>query len=205
MALKTSKSGFSRPYDVAGLGRELVRIEIDPSETERQALQDRLHVLKVGFVHADAELQRQAKTALIELRVAYRANVTQACVATLMPVDQEIEEAFIVTFSDADIVDPLPEGVEIVHTLEDDDPPDAIVDGKIDVAEILAEFMALALDPYPRSANVSEKLDAPEQLDATDAPDKGDEENKTPSTAKTVSDEDRIYPFANLKDMMKKK
>ena len=33
---------------------------------------------------------------------------------------------------------------------EEDDPPDPIVDGKIDLGALAAEFVALALDPYPR-------------------------------------------------------
>ena len=32
----------------------------------------------------------------------------------------------------------------------DDDEPDPIVDGKIDLGALAAEFLALGLDPYPR-------------------------------------------------------
>ena len=35
-------------------------------------------------------------------------------------------------------------------TLEDVDAPDPIVDGKIDLGALAAEFMVLGLDPYPR-------------------------------------------------------
>ena len=34
--------------------------------------------------------------------------------------------------------------------LDDDDEPDPIVDGKIDLGALAAEFLALGLDPYPR-------------------------------------------------------
>lgn len=199
MTWKASESSFSRLYDIEGLGRELVRIEIDPTEAEKKLLRDRLNIRDVKFLHADAQLQRQGKTALIDVHVAYKAIVTQTCVATLKPVDQEIEEEFSVTFSDSDDVEATPEGVEIVHTLEDSEPPDMIVGGKIDVAEILAEFIALALDPYPRSA------DAPGATGASDASNKGDEENKASLTSEATSEEDRIYPFANLKELMEKK
>ena len=34
--------------------------------------------------------------------------------------------------------------------LDEEDPPDPIVDGKVDLGALAAEFLALALDPYPR-------------------------------------------------------
>ncbi|MGB7247021.1 MAG: DUF177 domain-containing protein, partial [Methylovirgula sp.] len=34
------------------------------------------------------------------------------------------------------------------------DPPDAIVDGMIDVGALAAEFLALGLDPYPKKPGV---------------------------------------------------
>ena len=35
-------------------------------------------------------------------------------------------------------------------TLADEDDPDPVVDGKIDLGALAAEFFALGLDPYPR-------------------------------------------------------
>jgi uncharacterized metal-binding protein YceD (DUF177 family) len=39
-------------------------------------------------------------------------------------------------------------------TLEDPDPPEAIVDGMIDLGELLTQQLALALDPHPRKPGV---------------------------------------------------
>ena len=44
-----------------------------------------------------------------------------------------------------------PETVEI----DGEDPPDPIVDGKIDLGALAAEFFALGLDPYPRKPGVA--------------------------------------------------
>ncbi len=192
MSLKKGDGEFSRIYDVSGLGRDLVRVDINPTSGELLLLRDRLKVLEVKSLSANSELQRQKKSTVIEVRIDYKTTVAQQCVATLKPVDQVIEEQFSICFSEEDACDPIPEGVEVVHTLEDEDPPEAIVDGKIDVVDILAEYIALALDPYPRAEEAPENVDVLDNEDVQDAPE-------------TKSEEDRIYPFANLKEMMEKK
>ena len=40
------------------------------------------------------------------------------------------------------------------HDLEEVDPPDPIIDGKIDLGALLVEFVALGLDPFPRKPGV---------------------------------------------------
>ena len=39
--------------------------------------------------------------------------------------------------------------------LDGEDAPDPIVDGKIDLGALAAEFLALGLDPYPRKPGVA--------------------------------------------------
>lgn len=79
------------------------------------------------------------------------ADVTQACVATAEPVNSHIEEAFSVEFwPEPQIASAEPAALEPDL---DDDPPEAIVDGKIDVAAFAAEVLASALDPYPRKTD----------------------------------------------------
>jgi hypothetical protein len=48
-----------------------------------------------------------------------------------------------------------PAPAPVIATHEEDDPPDTIIDGKIDLGALAAEFMALGLDPYPRKPGVA--------------------------------------------------
>ena len=75
-----------------------------------------------------------------------RARVAQSCVATLVDVDQVIEERFERCFT------PHPEAEASEQDIdpEAEDPPEFLGDS-IDVGEIAAESVALALDPYPRA------------------------------------------------------
>lgn len=81
------------------------------------------------------------------------ARVTQACVVTLEPVEQVIDEEVTVRFR--------PEGsLPAAVLVQDEDGPaiDASADGddpmeddRIDLAAIAAEFLTLGVDPYPRT------------------------------------------------------
>ena len=53
-------------------------------------------------------------------------------------------------------------------SLADEDEPDPVIDGKIDLGALAAEFFALGLDPYPRKPGVAfdEEETNPEPTDS---------------------------------------
>jgi len=71
------------------------------------------------------------------------ATVGQSCVITLEPVETEIEEVFDVRFV------PTEAGAS-GKASDADDPPEAMVDGTVDVGAVATEFLLLGIDPYPR-------------------------------------------------------
>lgn len=161
---------FSRPFSVDELLRrpdEPVKIEAASDELAAVAREDGL--VAVGALAAEFKIARQGK----EIRVTgeVRAHVTQECVVTLEPFDSDIVEPVDVRFAFAPApAAPEPKAGERMSRRrsaqaqerrgpppapefpehEQDDPPDPIVDGKIDLGALAAEFMALGLDPYPR-------------------------------------------------------
>jgi hypothetical protein len=48
------------------------------------------------------------------------------------------------------------------------DPPDELVGDFVDLGSITAEFLALALDPYPRKPGIS--FESPQAADVRDSP-----------------------------------
>jgi uncharacterized metal-binding protein YceD (DUF177 family) len=77
-----------------------------------------------------------------------QARVTQNCVVTLEPVVQEIEESFALEFGAAG--DVLDEDSGELVVLPDQEQPDPMPEEGLDVGELVAEQLALAIDPYPR-------------------------------------------------------
>jgi uncharacterized metal-binding protein YceD (DUF177 family) len=78
------------------------------------------------------------------------ATVSQLCVVTLEPIENEIDESVDLVFAPVDAVPLLADGsggeIEIPH----DDGSEPLVDGTIDLGAIAIEFLILAIDPYPR-------------------------------------------------------
>ena len=82
-----------------------------------------------------------------EIRGQITARLTQACVVSLEPVEQVIDQAAQRRYLPQA---QMPDSEEIVVG-EDDDSPDPFTDS-IDLAGLLLEELALAIDPYPRAS-----------------------------------------------------
>ena len=74
-----------------------------------------------------------------------RASAVQTCGLSLEPLPVEIDSPFSITLSES--VEPPTD--EIVISVEDDS-PDLIEDGRIDLGQYAVEQLALCLDPFPR-------------------------------------------------------
>ena len=73
-----------------------------------------------------------------------RAEAEQVCGITLEPLPTTVNERFSVALVEEADVSP-----EVEVTLEDDS-PDVIEEGRIDLGQYAVEQFALALDPFPR-------------------------------------------------------
>lgn len=119
---------------------------IEASESERRALAERFGILAVNRLTAAVRLKPFRGGELIRVTGSLSAEVVQACVVTLEPVPGAVEEEFQVTFGPDD----GDEGEEIDISLDDEDVPDPMIGGIIDIGEVVAEHLALGLDPFPR-------------------------------------------------------
>lgn len=149
---------FSRPILVDSLSVAERSHEIEASEDERAALAERFGILSIESLSATVRLRMLPGGDLVRLRGHLKAHVTQACVVTLEPVPEDIDEEFELLYGSA----PDEESEEIVVDLEVSDPPEPIIDNAIDIGEAVAEHLALALDPFPRKAGAEYAESEPE-------------------------------------------
>ena len=116
---------------------------------------------------ADVECRRSGGATSGEVH----AEVTQSCVVSLEPIEATVDEPVDVRFAPPKAADrkASEEQEALTLSLAEEDEPDPVIDGKIDLGALAAEFFALGLDPYPRkpgaildeeSAN-SEPTDSP--------------------------------------------
>lgn len=165
-----SDNEFSRPFAVDALGAEEIVRDIEAKPAEREALARRLGLLALGSLKASLRLRSRENGPLIQVSGRFSAEVTQACVVTLDPVEQSLSGDFEMTYSR----EPLPEAAgtgDVELTLADEDPPELVEEGAIDLGEAAVQQLAVALDPYPRrpDAEIPASLKPEEQAEETPA------------------------------------
>jgi uncharacterized metal-binding protein YceD (DUF177 family) len=132
-------------------GRSLI-VETTPEQREELSA-----VLKLSAVDAfKAEVTAVRFRGGIRVRGKIEATVVQPCVVTLEPVTQEIEEPVDRIFlPGAETRYSGTPGAEIFVDLEEDELPDPLEGPEVDLAPMLTESLALAIDPYPRAPGAS--------------------------------------------------
>lgn len=145
---------FLRPVTVAEVPRTGKPFAVATSEAERAAVADLLGLPAIAALSASLDVEPFGADGL-SVSGEVHAHVTEICVVTSEPFDSDIVAPVEVRFS--------PDGVDwdAAVDLEDlidpdaEDPPDRLKDGRIDLGAIVTEFLALALDPYPRKPGVA--------------------------------------------------
>ena len=82
---------------------------------------------------------------------AVHGEVTQVCVVSLEPFPATVDEDVDARFAPQAVANSGSTAAKETRTfsLADEDEPDPVIDGKIDLGALTAEFFALGLDPYP--------------------------------------------------------
>jgi len=156
-----------------------VELRINVDEASRSALAERFGLDSLMMLNAQVMASRHGRGLRVEGH--FSAQPVQRCVVTGKAVVSNVAESFTVVF--------LPEIAEAeaagnggidVEATEDYEP---LTSDRVDVGEVVAQSLALALDPYPRSAEAC-------PVGEGGFRDDGDKEDEEPDT-----------PFAVLKNL----
>ncbi len=137
---------FSRTIKVDQIKRLTGVSHIEADQAERAALMRRFGLSSLDRLEADYDLTEDQGAIVAKGRV--RATLAQPCVATGAPVQEVIDSEMLLRFVEegSDMV----AGEELELDAQDHDTIG--FDGQvIDMGEAVAETMALAMTPYPRS------------------------------------------------------
>lgn len=182
---RTSEQPWSAPVSIQEVPDTGFRLELQADERIRAAVARAADILAVLRLEAVFDLTRQSgERLLVTGRVS--ATVRQACIVTLDPVDNEVEEAVEVMFDPAAVPDQdagrsaqqarshargaaKPGGgrsakIEVTA----DEAPEPLVGDTVDLGALATEFLMLGLDPYPRKPGAA--FENPSVEDASDHP-----------------------------------
>ncbi|MEH6664027.1 MAG: DUF177 domain-containing protein [Brevundimonas sp.] len=133
---------FTEPLRLNQIGAGVTR-DLEPDEAERARIARTLDLIELPEFRARLTV-KPAETGWT-LSGQVRAHAVQRCGLTLEPLPAEIDESFVIDMVEADPRAPLEVDVD-----PEDDGPDVIEDGVIDLGVYAVEQLALALDPFPR-------------------------------------------------------
>ena len=129
------------------------RIDIVADDAERGVLAERLGLQSLDRLEAHAVLSRDGQK--IRATGRLKAALEQSCVATGEPVPAHLDEPFDLVF----LPEPKGTGGDEEVELGAADLDTVFHDGSaIDLGGAITDTLALALDPYPRSADADTAL-----------------------------------------------
>lgn len=155
MDQETNQAATPELSHVLGLGevsKTGVDVEISANEEERAALARRYAIEGVDALDAKLHVRPWRKQGL-HVKGKLEAQVEQTCVVSLEPLKSVISDEFSVYFL------PSGEGEDVTHgelklDPESEDELDVLTGEKIDLGEVVAEQLAVRLDPYPRKPGI---------------------------------------------------
>ena len=150
---------FSRMIEVAKVGDAGQRLSIEADEAERQAVRILNGLVGLDRLSAEFRLTRDGRTGLVASGKV-TASLRRTCVVTLDDFDTEIVEPVEIHFLPEREVEALAAAAAARSSPAESDPdepdlPDPIVNGRIDLGALVAECLALGLDPYPKKPGAS--------------------------------------------------
>ena len=143
-------SFFSRLVRVESLPREGQVVTIEATPTERDALASFYKLPAIAALTATLRLEPWGRGGA-RVTGAVHGELTQVCIVSLEPFPATVDEDVDVRFAPQTVADSRSRAAQEAQTvsLADEDEPDPVIDGKIDLGALAAEFFALGLDPYP--------------------------------------------------------
>ncbi len=142
---------FSRLVRVDALPREGQVVTIEATPAEREELASFYRLPDVAALTATLRVDPWGRGGA-RVTGAVHGELTQVCIVSLEPFPATVDEDVDVRFAPPKAADRKSSAEQEAQTfsLADEDEPDPVIDGKIDLGALAAEFFALGLDPYPR-------------------------------------------------------
>lgn len=141
---------FSRPFAIEDIAPGGSDVLLKATPDERRKLAERFGLLSLETLTARLTITRGASGIPVRVHGRLDAVLVQECVVSLEPVRSKINELLEVAFA--------PVGDEPMGDLLDPDqpdPPEPLDGDSVELGEIVAQYLSLAIDPYPKRAGAA--------------------------------------------------
>ncbi len=170
------RPGINRTLAVRAIPTQGLVMALTATPAECAALARRFHVPRVLGLTASVRIVPGDR---IRIDGDLTADMRRECVVSLEPFDQTLRASFSVFYAEQNADAPDESDFDIMN----DEPVEAIQNGRIDLGALIAEQFGLHLDPFPRKPGAV----------------------LTYQNTDNTTDDDTHHPFADLKKRLKKK
>jgi uncharacterized metal-binding protein YceD (DUF177 family) len=151
---------WTRPIPLHEIARGKVRVRLEPDAAERGKLAGDFGLESLPSLVAELTVRPWMDGA--EITGRFQAVVEQLCSVTLDPFEQSLSGEIAVQVVPKGSLHAPPEEVESGEKDPDaPDPPELLEGEAVDLAVIVAEHLALEIDPFPRKPGAAFEFAAP--------------------------------------------
>ena len=146
--MENTQNPWSVPVAVDDIPENGLHIEAEAPAEVRAQLVKLANLRDLPHLSAVFDLTRRGGGVHVAGQV--KARVGQTCVVTLEPLENDLDEPINVLFAPRLEVAAKDDGAD--RRAGDEEPPEPLIEGKVDLGAIATEFLLLGIDPYPRKA-----------------------------------------------------
>lgn len=163
--IDNTENSWNEPVAVEDIPETGRHIELEAPEPAREAIARLAALRTLPRLSAEFDLTLQGASVRVSGRV--NARVGQTCVITLEPIENDVAEVIDLVFAPAAVAKKS-KGENSKTTRSNDDGPEPLIDGVIDLGAVATEFLLLGVDPYPRKEGA--KFAAPKSDESASHP-----------------------------------
>lgn len=144
-------------------GTEMKSVTIEPDAKQLEALAEHYDINAIKNLKADLNFKREQAGLIIHITGRFSADIEQTCVVTLEPMTTHIEEDFEAWYGDLEQAVSFTKAKQQKESLRqqgeapvlaEKDDPEPIENGKLDLGDIVMQFVSLSIDPFPQKEGV---------------------------------------------------
>lgn len=137
---------FSYPLKIEDINQGEQTYKLRANKAQLETLREILQIPAVNYFEADIKLAFQKKKGILDVSGEVRAGLTLISVISLDEFEKEYKSNFSLTYDTNATYEQIREMDEDIE----DDIPDIVIDGKIDLGDIAIEQLALVMEDHPR-------------------------------------------------------
>ena len=137
---------FSYPLQIDELNQGEQSYMLRADKAQLETLKEILQVPAVNYFEADIKLKFQKKRGILDVSGQVRAGLGLISVISLEPFDRDYKTDFTLTFDTNATYEQIRELDEDIE----EDIPDIVIGGRIDLGDIAIEQLALVMEDHPR-------------------------------------------------------